>query len=79
MEISEGPVYEFTCILVLQLAGFPIHIRYSDIQHLLTTVERTGVHLCEDKKVEYALAVHVQSYSNDVISVWIYVVSMIPR
>ena len=43
------------------------------------TVERTGIHLNEDKKVEYALAVYVHSYPNDIISVWIYVVSMIPK
>lgn len=64
---------------IIQLTGFPIHLRYSDIQQLLTTVERTGIHLCEDKKVEYALAVYIHSYPNDVLSVWVYVISMIPK
>ena len=49
------------------------------MQQLLRTVERTGIHLCEDKKVEYSMAVYVHSYPNDVLSVWIFVVSMIPK
>ena len=65
--------------IIIQLTGFPIHVHYCGIQQLLITIEKTGIHLCEDKKVEYALAVYVHSYPNDVISVWIYIVSMIPK
>ena len=62
-----------------QLTGFPIHSPYTDIPNLLATVERTGVHLCEDQQVEYALAVYVHSYPNDVISVWLYIASLVPK
>lgn len=65
--------------VVIQLVGFPIHVRYSDLQQLLTTVERTGIHLCENKNVEYSLAVYVHAYPNDVLSVWIYVVYLVPK
>ncbi len=62
-----------------QLTGFPIHFRYSDIHHILTTVEGTAVHLCEDEQVEYSLAVYVHPYPNDVLSVWLYIVSLVPK
>lgn len=65
--------------MVIQLSGFPIHIRYSDIQHIVSTVERTGIHLCEDQRVEYALAVYVHPYPNDVLSVWLYTASLVPK
>ena len=63
----------------MQVTGFPIHLRYSDIQHIVSTVERTGIHLCEDQKVEYALAVYVHPYPNDVLSVWLYIASLVPN
>ena len=66
----------------MQVAGFPIHLRYSDIQHIVSTVERTGIHfndLCEDQKVEYSLAVYVHPYPNNVLSVWLYVTSLVPK
>ncbi len=61
------------------MTGFPIQVRYSNIEQLLLSVERTGIHLRENKKVEYSLAVYVHSYPNDVLSVWLYIVSMIPK
>ena len=63
----------------MQVAGFPIHLRNSDIQHIVSTVERTGIHLCEDQKVEYSLAAYVHPYPNNVLSVWLYVTSLVPK
>ena len=64
---------------VPQLSGFPLHLRYSDIQHIVSTVESTGIHLCENEHVEYALAVYVHPYPDDVLSVWLYTASLIPK
>ncbi len=63
----------------LQLTGFPIHSPYVDAQHLVAGVERTGVHLCEDPRAEFALAVYVHPYPNDVISIWLYIASLVPN
>ena len=63
----------------MQATGFPIHLAYSDIQHIVSTVERTGVHLCEDQKVEYALAVYDHPYPNDILSVRLYIASLVPK
>jgi coiled-coil and C2 domain-containing protein 2A len=39
----------------------------------------TGVHLNREPGVEFALAVHVEPYANNVMSVWVYVASMVRR
>jgi coiled-coil and C2 domain-containing protein 2A len=42
-------------------------------------VTSTGVHLNREPAVEFALAVHVEAYPNTVMSVWVYVASMVRR
>ncbi len=39
----------------------------------------TGVHLNREPGVEFALAVHVEPYPNTVMSVWVYVASMVRK
>ena len=52
---------------------------FSDVGSLVEMVEATGVHLNKEPGVEFALAVHVEPYPNDVMSVWVYVASMVRR
>ena len=66
----------FIFLLQPQLSGFPLHFCYSDIQHV-STVESTGIHLCENEHVEYALAIYIHPYPNDVLSVWLYIAFLI--
>ena len=35
--------------------------------------------LCENERVEYALAIYIHPYPNDVLSVWLYIASLIPK
>ena len=65
-------------LLQPQLSGFPLHFCYSDIQHV-STVESTGIHLCGNERIEYALAIYIHPYPNDVLSVWLYIASLIPK
>ena len=65
-----------------QLSGFPLHLRYSDIQHIVSQVESTGLHLCENEHVEcicsgslctpilqwYLCAVQCLSFQNNPLS-----------
>ena len=69
----------FISLLRLQLSGFPLHFRYSDIRHIVSTVESTSIHLCENERIEYALAVYIHPYPNDILSVWLYIASLIPK
>ncbi|KAJ8377128.1 hypothetical protein SKAU_G00077080 [Synaphobranchus kaupii] len=60
-----------------RISGFPLHQPFSEIQPLVEAVYSTGVHSVEVSNVEFALAVHVHPYPNNVLSVWVYLASLI--
>jgi len=60
----------------LQVSGFPIHMPFKDTTDICETVFSTGVHAHETGEVEFALAVYIHPYPNSVLSVWIYVASL---
>ena len=64
---------------ISQVCGFPLHSAFTDVETLLEALASTGVHLNLEPGVEFALAVHVESYPNTVMSVWVYVASMVRR
>lgn len=47
------------------------------MKSIIDSVYATGVHEFASSDVEFALAVHVQPYPNNVLSVWIYVASLV--
>lgn len=63
----------------LQMCGFPINMAYTDMEAVTEAVKATGVHCNESENVEFAVAVYIHPYPNDVLSVWIYVASLIKR
>ena len=62
-----------------KICGFPLHSPFSDTETLFESVAATGVHLNKEPGVEFALAVHVEAYPCNVMSVWVYVASLIRR
>lgn len=62
-----------------KICGFPLHFAYRDSEQLLEALHATGVHLNREPGVEFALAVHVEAYPNTVMSVWVYVASMVRK
>jgi len=64
---------------MLQMCGFPINRPYSNTEMLVDAIKSTGMHLNENPQVEFALAVYVHPYPNQVLSVWIYLASLQPR
>ena len=62
-----------------KVCGFPLHFAYSDLETILEGVRGTGVHLNTDPGVEFALSVLVEPYPGSVMSVWVYVASMVRR
>ncbi|CAL1540858.1 unnamed protein product [Lymnaea stagnalis] len=60
-----------------KVSGFPLNIPYTDMNSITETVFSTGVHAQETSDVEFVLAVYVHGYTNNVISIWIYVASLI--
>ncbi len=62
-----------------QVCGFPLHSAFTDVETLVEALASTGVHLNREPGVEFALAVYVEAYPNTVMSVWVYVASMVRR
>ncbi|XP_012579493.1 PREDICTED: coiled-coil and C2 domain-containing protein 2A [Condylura cristata] len=60
-----------------RFSGFPLHMPYSEMKPLIEAVYSTGVHNIDVPNVEFALAVYVHPYPKNVLSVWIYVASLI--
>lgn len=60
-----------------KVSGFPINMPYNEINPIVDAVFSTRVHAHETSDVEFALAVYIHPYPNDVLSVWVYVASLI--
>lgn len=62
-----------------KISGFTISSKYTNLSSIVSDVKNTGIHLNLDSKVEFALSVLVKEYSNNVMSVWIFLMSLIPK
>ncbi|XP_023555355.1 coiled-coil and C2 domain-containing protein 2A isoform X2 [Octodon degus] len=60
-----------------RFSGFPLHLSYSEVKPLIEAVYSTGVHNIDVPNAEFALAVYIHPYPKNVLSVWIYVASLI--
>uniref|UniRef100_A0A8C6A4S9 Coiled-coil and C2 domain containing 2B n=1 Tax=Marmota marmota marmota TaxID=9994 RepID=A0A8C6A4S9_MARMA len=60
----------------IQITGFPIQMRYTDVQSVIDAVYQTGIHTSEFPQTEYALAVYIHPYPNNILSVWVYLASL---
>ncbi|XP_054437259.1 protein CC2D2B isoform X2 [Pteronotus mesoamericanus] len=58
------------------IAGFPIQMPYTDIQSVIDAVYHTGIHSSEFPQTEFALAVYIHPYPNNILSVWVYLASL---
>ncbi|VDI43750.1 coiled-coil and C2 domain-containing protein 2A [Mytilus galloprovincialis] len=60
-----------------KVSGFPLNMPFTEISSITEEVFSTGVHAQESSDVEFALAVYMHPYPNNVLSVWVYVASLI--
>ncbi|KAK3580952.1 hypothetical protein CHS0354_006977 [Potamilus streckersoni] len=60
-----------------KVSGFPINLPFTELNSIIESVYATGVHAQESREIEFALAVYVHPYPNSILSVWIYVASLI--
>ncbi|XP_013886702.1 coiled-coil and C2 domain-containing protein 2A [Austrofundulus limnaeus] len=76
-EVAEGHCHELQSMLGdYRVAGFPLHLPFSEIRPIVEVVHSTGVHNIQTSHVEFALAVYVHPYPNNVLSVWVYLASL---
>ncbi|KAG2393318.1 hypothetical protein C9374_006849 [Naegleria lovaniensis] len=59
--------------------GFPLNFAFKDIKEIVTEVRNTMVYDTYENDVKFALAVYVEPYANGVMSVWVYVASVINK
>ncbi|KAJ6668917.1 hypothetical protein lerEdw1_007726 [Lerista edwardsae] len=59
------------------VTGFPIQMPYLNVQSITEAVYQTGIHSSEVPNTEFALAVYIHPYPNNILSVWIYLASLI--
>ncbi|MEE6485743.1 hypothetical protein FKM82_014382, partial [Ascaphus truei] len=62
-----------------QVAGYPIQLPYSSIQSVTEAVYQTGLHTTEIPNTEFCIAVYIHPYPNNILSVWIYLASLVRR
>ncbi|XP_053063270.1 protein CC2D2B isoform X5 [Acinonyx jubatus] len=58
------------------VTGFPMQMPYTDVQSIIDAVYQTGIHLSEFPQTEFALAVYIHPYPNNILSVWVYLASL---
>lgn len=77
-DVAEGHRHELQSLLGdNRISGFPLHLPFSEIRPIIEAVYSTGVHNVQASNVEFALAVYVHPYPNNVLSVWVYLASLI--
>jgi hypothetical protein len=59
-------------------AGAPINLTYTSLENVLRRVKATRLHATEDETAQFALAVLVVPYPNDIFSVWVYALLLTP-
>jgi coiled-coil and C2 domain-containing protein 2A len=62
-----------------RISGFPINVPYTNMNQIFEAVYATQVHSLPTNDVEFALAVCVVPYPNTILSVWIYIASLIRK
>ncbi|XP_046725486.1 coiled-coil and C2 domain-containing protein 2A isoform X2 [Silurus meridionalis] len=77
-EVAEEHRLELQSLLGdYRISGFPLHLPFSEIRPIVEAVHSTGVHSVEAPNVEFALAVYVHPYPSNVLSVWVYLASLV--
>ncbi|XP_045906142.1 coiled-coil and C2 domain-containing protein 2A isoform X2 [Micropterus dolomieu] len=77
-DVAEGHRHELQSLLGdNRISGFPLHLPFSEIRPIIEAVYSTGVHDVQASNVEFALAVYVHPYPNNVLSVWVYLASLV--
>ncbi|XP_049285428.1 coiled-coil and C2 domain-containing protein 2A [Anopheles funestus] len=59
--------------------GFPINLPYNNLSTIVAHVKGTGIHLNSEATVEFGLGVYIKDYPCNVYSVWIFLMSLVPR
>jgi hypothetical protein len=59
--------------------GCPLNFTFTDLEVIISGIRNIGLHKIEDETVQFAVSVAVIPYPNEIFSVWVYLVALIPR
>jgi hypothetical protein len=59
--------------------GCPLNFTFTDLEVIISGIRSIGLHKIEDETVQFAVSVAVIPYPNEIFSVWVYLVALIPR
>ncbi|XP_045450623.1 protein CC2D2B [Melitaea cinxia] len=59
-------------IATYKIFGFPLNMPYINTKLVISNIKSTSIHANDDPNVEFGLGVEVFAYSNNVISVWVF-------
>jgi coiled-coil and C2 domain-containing protein 2A len=72
-EILQDVVTSFVVV------GFPLNYAYTDAKPIIDELYNTLVYANSERDVQFALAVYAHPYVNNVVSVWVYIVSLVSK
>ncbi|XP_017094292.2 coiled-coil and C2 domain-containing protein 2A [Drosophila bipectinata] len=58
--------------------GFTLNFAYTNLAAISERIRTTCIHYNNHSDVEFCVAVHLHAHSNDVISVWLFLLAMVP-
>ncbi|KAM8713526.1 hypothetical protein ACLKA7_013790 [Drosophila subpalustris] len=61
-----------------RLYGFTINFAYTNLAAISERIRTTCIHYNNNTQVEFCVAVHINPYANDVLSVWVFLLSIVP-
>lgn len=89
VEMEEDACYEYEpktyadrlahLATVYETSGYPVQMTYSSLSAVVERVRSTGIHRHADGAVEFALTVYVQPYPCNVLSLWVFLVALVPK
>ncbi|CAF0723059.1 unnamed protein product [Adineta ricciae] len=62
-----------------EITGFPLQMPYSNVQTIVDAVYSTKIFEHSTNDIEFALAVHIHPYPNNILAVWIYLAHLVRK
>eukprot|EP00949_MAST-11_sp_MAST-11-sp1_P002635 g2635.t1 len=59
--------------------GFPLNFSFTDIKSICAAIKESGVHRNDNRSVKFAVACKCFGYACNIVSVWVYVVSLVRK
>ena len=57
--------------------GYPINTTFTSLENLWKLVQTTKIHAINRQDVEFGLAVYIEAYPANILSVWVYVAAFV--